>query len=322
MKRIEDILKAISEVEECLTIEEALWKIASLALILFDAKSATIIDVSNKPYHFVVLKNIDNRAAIEFEEALRKGIDGKNLEIVKNSKKPLILDDTFKYDFWLKVGNSPRSWIGIPIMAENEVRYILNIDNYEPFYYNESHMELAGIFSKYTTEAINKIGLIEQFFKTATIDKLTEVETRQQLFDILEKNIDRYKRYNARFTCLMLDLDKFKYINDTFGHDVGDTALKSFAKVLKENLRQSDYAFRYGGDEFIIKLEEASENEGLSIAKRLKELISNIEIDGGFKLSTSIGIKEYKGEQLEEFLKKLDIALYEAKKSKEGIVLG
>jgi hypothetical protein len=77
MKRIEDILKAISEVEECLTIEEALWKIASLALILFDAKSATIIDVSNKPYHFVVLKNVDSRAASEFEEALRKGMEEK-----------------------------------------------------------------------------------------------------------------------------------------------------------------------------------------------------------------------------------------------------
>lgn len=323
-RKLEEIFKDLYEVEESLTVEEALWKISNLAYFIFEAESVTVIDVSERPYHFVVLKNVDSLAASLLEENLHKGMDGKNLEIIKTSKKPLILDDTFNYDFWLKVVNSPRSWIGIPVIVDNEVRYIINIDRYVPNFYNDKYGGLAESFSYYASSVIKKNKLIEEFFITSTIDKLTEAGTREQLYEVLSKNIERYKKYNINFTCLMLDLDKFKYINDTFGHDTGDIALRSFAKVLKENLRQSDYIFRYGGDEFIIKLEETNGKQAYQIAKRLRELVSKVEIKkdkGAFKLSTSVGIKEYEGEHLEVFLKKLDEALYEAKKSKEGIVI-
>ncbi|BAL80492.1 sensor domain-containing diguanylate cyclase [Caldisericum exile] len=318
---LEQILKSFGEIESSLTIEEALWKLSNLTLFIFKAESVTIMDVSEIPYHFVVLKNVDSTAASELEESLFKGKNEKNLKIIKETKSPLILEDTLKYEFWLKVGNSPRSWIGIPILVDNEVKYIINIDSYTPNFYNDDFQGLAEAFSMYASSVIEKNKLIEQLFKTAAFDKLTEVQTRQQLFDELKRNIDRYKRYGVKFSCLMLDLDKFKNINDTYGHNIGDIALKSFAKVIKENLRQSDYIFRFGGDEFIIKLEEAKENEAYLIAKRLKELISSVKITESLNLSTSIGVKEYKGESLEEFLKKLDEALYKAKKSKEGIVI-
>ncbi|MGB9769712.1 sensor domain-containing diguanylate cyclase [Caldisericum exile] len=315
------ILKAIAELEESLTIEEALWKITNLAFIVFNAESATIIDVSQKPYHFVAFKNVDNIAASVLEKHLSEGSAGGNLEVIKDTQKPLIIPDTSKYGFWLKVGKYPLSWIGIPIILDNRVSYIVNIDSYSPNTYNEDFWEIALVFSELISSAVKKNKLVEEFFRTATLDKLTEVQTRQQLYHILNKNIDRYRRYGSRFSCLMLDLDKFKYINDTFGHEIGDKALVAFSKALKENLRQSDYIFRFGGDEFLIKLEEADGKEAFQIAKRLRETILSINIDGKINLSTSIGIKEYKGESLEDFLKSLDEALYQAKKTDTGIMI-
>jgi diguanylate cyclase (GGDEF)-like protein len=318
--KVDYALKLLNEIEEANTIEQALWKIGDVALTLFDADSVTIIDVRERPYHFVVLKNVSGKTANEFEEKLKEGSEiGKNLEIVKENRTPLILKDTFEHDFWLKSKESPRSWIGIPIIISEEVQYILDIDKYKPAFFEDTYKEIAIQFERYISLILTKLNMLENFFKTANMDPLTSVQTRQNFSYILTRNIERFRRYNRKFTCLMCDLDKFKEINDKYGHATGDEALKIFVRAVKESIREWDYIFRFGGDEFIIKLEETDVDGAIEVAKRIKSKLSTVSSDVNFEVSTSIGIKVYNGESLGEFIKLLDTALYKAKNKDEGI---
>jgi len=318
--KVDYALKLLNEIEEANTIEQALWKIGDVALTLFDADSVTIIDVRERPYHFVVLKNVSGKTANELEEKLKEGsVIGKNLEIVKENRTPLILKDTFEHDFWLKNEHSPRSWIGIPIIISEEVQYILDIDKYKPAFFEDAYKEIAIQFEQYISLILTKLNMLENFFKTANMDPLTSVQTRQNFSYILTRNIERFRRYNRKFTCLMCDLDKFKEINDKYGHATGDEALKIFVRAVKESIREWDYIFRFGGDEFIIKLEETDVDGAIEVAKRIKSKLSTVSSDVNFEVSTSIGIKVYNGESLGEFIKLLDTALYKAKNKDEGI---
>ena len=92
----------------------------------------------------------------------------------------------------------------------------------------------------------------------STHDELTDLYNRRYMNEVLEREFNRAVRYKAMLSCLLLDLDFFKRVNDTYGHDCGDVVLKGFAEVLKSNKRESDYAFRYGGEEFLILLPETN----------------------------------------------------------------
>lgn len=314
----EELFEHLSYLETSFTIEEALLRIADIAYLIFDADSVTIIDVSKPPYHFVVLKKVSSIAAKELEKLMEQGLSKENLEIVKKEKLPFVISDTLKSPYWVHVENSPKSWIGIPIVVEGSVNYIVNVDKQIENFFTEESLPLATAFSKFISNAYIKTKKFEEFSETARKDNLTGLMTRQDLYERLLKFEERYRKFGKKFSCLMLDVDKFKQINDTLGHDKGDLALKYFSSILMSNIRDKDLIFRFGGDEFIIILEDADENTARQIAIRLKNEISKVFIEN-FQLSSSIGVKEYRGEAIEEFLKQLDVALYNAKKSSDGI---
>jgi len=264
---LKEIFEEFVKIEGSFTIEEVLWNTTNLTLLLFNADSVTILDVSKRPYHFVALKNISAEAATGLEKLMEKGSTPGNLEIIKKTKEPLLIEDTSTSPYWAKTSSHIRSYLGVPIILGNEVKYILDIDKNKANYFKEEHIEYAKILSKYISNAILKIRLLEEFSSMSTKDTLTELQTRQKLNETLEKYVERYRRYKRKFSCLMLDLDKFKYINDTFGHDVGDTALKSLQSPPKKTCDNRTIIFRFGGDEFIINLKKQARMKGLLLQK-------------------------------------------------------
>ena len=130
-------------------------------------------------------------------------------------------------------------------------------------------------------------------------------------------------------TVLYLDLDYFKKYNDTYGHDVGDLILKSFANVLADNVKNIGYAIRYGGDEFVAIIPDKDEAFGKKLATNInKEFMENYEVKmaiEGQLISSSIGVAEYDDSSkdgIEQGLKAADLALYEVKKLGRGRVAG
>lgn len=161
--------------------------------------------------------------------------------------------------------------------------------------------ELNG--DKYVIFALHDISLekenahlLEQVQKLAIIDPLTEIFNRRFFFDVANREIVRSMRYHNPFSVIMIDLDKFKLINDTYGHPAGDAVLKEIVRLIKQNLREIDTLARYGGDEFIILLPETGLVGGQKVADRIMKagdqanyLFKDFEIPIAF----SAGVAEY-----------------------------
>ncbi|MCP4409238.1 MAG: sensor domain-containing diguanylate cyclase [Gammaproteobacteria bacterium] len=150
-------------------------------------------------------------------------------------------------------------------------------------------------------------------------DPLTGLYNRNVLEQQLNDEIHRAVRYNHALSIFMLDIDHFKPINDTYGHGIGDTVLRSFATVLESSIRKTDYATRYGGEEFVVILPETSPPKAEELAERLRNQVAEysipIEDDEELNITTSIGVSTFPehGKSWEDLLNAADSAMYAAK---------
>jgi diguanylate cyclase (GGDEF)-like protein len=160
----------------------------------------------------------------------------------------------------------------------------------------------------------------------ATKDELTRICNRRRLFEVLEREVELARRQYDPFSILMIDLDDFKNINDTYGHLSGDMVLKKVACVMKNALRIGDYVGRYGGEEFLIILSYPTIDNAVLCADRIRQKIENLEIlfkNHQIKVTVSIGSTIYcPDESLDQTLARADKALYMSKTSGKNKVTG
>jgi len=154
--------------------------------------------------------------------------------------------------------------------------------------------------------------------KLAMIDDLTNLHNRRSLLSKGREEFERARRYKSNLSALMIDVDKFKNVNDTFGHGVGSFILKSLAFELKKNLRAIDIPSRLGGDEFFILLPHTARDSALVLAERLREAIAARDFKMNrrtIRVTISIGVSTLSTSMnaLTELMEAADIALYQAK---------
>jgi diguanylate cyclase (GGDEF)-like protein len=162
----------------------------------------------------------------------------------------------------------------------------------------------------------------EQLFIMAHTDELTGLCNRRHFMALSEGEQKRARRYQHSVSYMMLDIDHFKIINDTYGHDCGDIALVSFAETLRSTCRDQDILSRYGGEEFLVMLPETSLKKAMRLAERLRETVEELTITVGsanIKFTVSIGVAtiDLTDEELFPYavIKQADEALYHAKRS-------
>lgn len=158
-------------------------------------------------------------------------------------------------------------------------------------------------------EEINqKLELISQ------TDELTGLFNRKRIMEEIEKQIAYSQRYEHIFSVAIVDIDYFKNINDTYGHDIGDVVLREFAGLLNSKLRLSDFCGRWGGEEFILLLPGTPPDDSFILLKRLQNDIGNHVFPNGIKVAFSAGICGYQtGADMNKLIKYADQALYSAK---------
>jgi diguanylate cyclase (GGDEF)-like protein len=151
-------------------------------------------------------------------------------------------------------------------------------------------------------------------------DGLTMLFNHRYFQDHLEREISRVNRYSHLLSLIMIDIDHFKKFNDTYGHQQGDTVLRSVAEVLNDSIRKPDIAARYGGEEFAIILPETDLKGALVLAERIRQFIEELEVkidNQVLKVTISLGITSYdpaKGmKKKEEIIESADKALYNSK---------
>ncbi len=154
----------------------------------------------------------------------------------------------------------------------------------------------------------------EELRRLATTDKLTAAYNRIKFEEIIEREIERVKRYNQPLSMIMFDIDHFKKINDTYGHGAGDYVLKTIADIVRETIRKLDYLIRWGGDEFMIISSETNLEKAHLLAERIREITERYKFDNIGTLTVSFGVTEFKEVDTEEsFIRRTDNAMYSAK---------
>jgi diguanylate cyclase (GGDEF)-like protein len=203
--------------------------------------------------------------------------------------------------------------VQLSVVRRDELGHLTQVFNQMTDRLRRSHAEIMA-----ANEAMQQQNKV---LKTLSItDSLTGLYNRSKLDSILADQLARFKRSHRSFTLLMLDIDHFKTLNDTYGHIAGDEILAAVARILLQSIRNIDYAARYGGDEFIIILSETSAELAWNTAERVRSQVETLHptVKGlGISLTVSIGVVESQlGDSTPtEIFARADHALYEAKRA-------
>ncbi len=212
----------------------------------------------------------------------------------------------------------------VPTMRDGKVVSILGVGN-KPTEYDEGDMRLVEymadvvwtiVTQKRSEEKIHRLN--DQLARLAMTDELTGLSNRRAFFMLGREEIKKAKRFGTPLAMLMLDIDRFKEVNDTYGHETGDTVLQYIAKSVRESVREVDVAARIGGEEFGVLLPSTKTEFAVILAERLREKIETegcVTNGNRLNVTVSIGVAEYDRnmQNLDELIRIADSAMYRAK---------
>ncbi len=220
-----------------------------------------------------------------------------------------------KVEEFLKEANM-KSYILVPLKSkQTHFGSLLVFSSRESV--SESELNFLSLFAKQIELAITIADLFEAVKEQAVTDGMTGLYNRRYFEEFIKKEAVRANRQNQKFTVIGLDLDHLKQINDTYGHNYGDIAIKAIAEVLKNNARSIDIAARMGGEEFNLILPGVDSAGGCIAAERIRKAIEAVELEKIGHITASLGVATYleHSDDIEELLEITDRAMYESKRN-------
>jgi diguanylate cyclase (GGDEF)-like protein len=292
-------------------------------------------DTERLKFEIVMGVNAENLIAFSLEPG--EGIAGW----VCQNGAPLVIEDV-RYDkrFSSRVdellGFTTRSVVCVPLLnGRNKIIGVIELINKIPSRqgssgaderFTDMDMALLSSIGVFTGIAAENAFLHQKVVDMAMIDSLTGLNNRLYFNQAFDREVERVLRYSHNICVLMIDVDDFKMVNDTYGHLVGDEVLRAIADILQSSVRKSDVVARYGGDEFVILMPMADEAKGRAVAARIQELLgawNETSPISGVQLGLSIGIHEAGPDNVKDILIRADEKLYQEKqhcKKAEDIV--
>lgn len=214
---------------------------------------------------------------------------------------------------------APRSWLGIPLKSHSRTTGALVLRSYsDNTYYTEKEMDVLQFVSMQIAAAIERKQMIAHLQHLALYDQLTKLPNRELFYDRINSAMARARRNDGIFSLLYLDLNKFKAVNDMFGHTTGDLLLEQVARRLERSLRECDTVARFGGDEFVVLLEKIDHPEqSTAVAEKVFTSLSQpfTLAEHYVTISPSIGIAHFPqhGDNEKDLLRHADTAMYHNK---------
>jgi diguanylate cyclase (GGDEF)-like protein len=240
-----------------------------------------------------------------------EGIAGR----VYVTAKPIVVNNIEDDDIFIDSEKSyVRSIACIPMIVYSDVIGVINVTNKRHGKeFTDEDVEMLKAVADQAAVAINKA----QLWDMAVTDSLTGLCVRRYFMVKLQEELHRAQRYNNILSVVMADLDRFKNINDTYGHAAGDRVLKAIGKFLQQNVRDVDVVARYGGEEFVIMIPEAANDAALILSERLRKNLAEMKVENLPPVTISLGIATFPhdGTDPEDLIKKADAAMYAAKRA-------
>lgn len=315
----ETLRKASAAISETLEMKDAVTQILEQLnrVVPYDSASVQIL-VGNE------LEIIGGSGFADPESVmgLRFPIPGDNPNtIVMETEKPFIIAEIDeKYGFFNDVTSIHiRSWLGVPLIYQNRIIGLLAIDSTIPNHFTQDDINIATTFADQVAVALENARIFEEAQDKAITDPLTGLYNRRGLFELGRVDFARAASLGRPFSGIMVDIDHFKQINDTYGHAAGDQVLRELANRCKSCVRGLDYVNRYGGEEILILLPETNLDTSRIVAERVRAIIANKPIHAGegleLNVTASVGVAQMDEHtiNLEMLITRADEAMYIAK---------
>lgn len=309
--RLTDIYKFRRTIEHDEKIDEVYARIAHILRTTFEMKDFNFLEADT------TLKNVK---VVYIEKQLHCSAEQRGCRADRTNT---VVDST-QFDCMCDRFNSSEKfeYICVPYSISNDLDFIISIaceDKKEAKRVRSLLPCIEDYINNSKSEIVSK-KLTEMLERSARTDALTGLFNRKYLEESIDKIVSQAKRIDVSYGILMCDIDYFKMINDNYGHDVGDEAIKIISKTLLENVRESDVAIRYGGEEFIVLLYNCDSAFVQEVAEKIRLSFADKKIPANgstFSKTISIGASMYPNhtDNFWQCIKYADIALYHAKES-------
>ncbi|MDW5299104.1 MAG: sensor domain-containing diguanylate cyclase [Sedimentibacter sp.] len=219
------------------------------------------------------------------------------------------------------------SMIYTPMIINDKVVGVMSVQSYKENAFNKDDLHTLKILANYSAIAIENAISYKKIEEIATYDHLTKFLSKHEIMKAGKIVFDKFKNNKMKFSVVMIDIDNFKNINDTYGHVYGDKALSRISKSIAKCIRNSDYIGRYGGDEFLLICPGIGKSEAVDVAERIRSSIENtpflLEDDIKANITMSLGVNECNSNDnsFMDVVKNADKCLYYAKGKNRNIVI-
>jgi len=318
-----DALKKLSvHLTSSLDLPDVLDAVVSEAMrLIANARDAHIFLYKNKKLSF--------GAALDVEGNRNKGwvkprLNGLTYSVARDGDM-VIIEDMKDHPLFT---NAPAEWvgsiIGIPLQAGDSVLGVMNLTRSITGPFSESELQLLRMLSDQAAIAISNASLHQMISHQAYSDTLTGLPNRRALDERLEEEVQSARKNNYSFAIVMMDLDGFKDVNDTYGHPIGDDVLRLVFSQMARGVRNTDFLARYGGDELTLILAQSDMSSSKIVAEKIVEGMKKLKykLPDGKKLklgiSGGIAIFPVNARNGPDLLRAADAALYKAKKYDRG----
>ncbi len=250
-------------------------------------------------------------------------IDMPLIKYILSTKNKIFIGDIEKSYFKYSIPRSEltSSMICMPVIVKDRVKGIIYIDSKKINAFSSNHEYFLNILAHEISIAIERAIAYERIKRLTVKDDLTGVYNRRKFDQDLREELNKSIRYVRNLSLLMVDIDYFKKYNDLHGHQRGDAILKKLGMVFNKHMRNTDKAYRYGGEEFAIICTETDRDSAIICAERLRKVISEEKFEGEEdinphnNLTVSIGVSNFPFDatKIDQFIRHADDALYRAK---------
>ncbi len=298
-------------------LEEILKQISTV--ISFNTASISLLD--GDYFRLVAVKGFKNPKGLmgtKFLRQLTPEIMSPNCLAIKNKKSYRLGNIPIEYPLFVHPPDGTiLSWLTIPLFTKNDGIGTLNLDSFSVNHFTDEDQRIGELFATQVSIALHNAMIHKEVEYNAIHDSLTGLYNRRHFYQLAEIELNQFNKETYPISFMMIDLDHFKTINDTYGHQAGDQLLSSIARICLAQMRKLDIAGRFGGEEFIIILPNTLIADAIKVAERLCQTIAEYKFGVGeieLKITASIGVSCYCMEDnINTAIGRADESLYSAK---------
>ncbi len=308
-KKLNSTLELSQIIKHTISELPAFLTAGKCSIFLYDPDREELVMAAHN--HYDLDRKMDIRISIHDNSIINHAVRKGHSLLIKDIEKEFGLKNRSKY-------KSKSSMITL-LKSGDKLLGIINInDKQDSEDFNDWDLAIAENINEHLATAISNAQLFAQTRRLSITDGLTGLYTHRYFQEILERELARARRYGLPLSLIMIDIDHFKKVNDTYGHQAGDCVLNSLAAMTRRTLRRSDYACRYGGEEFSVVLCETDAEAAMITANRLLAAIRETEVPFNkeiLKVTASLGLcTMVEGLSKTRMVEIADRALYRAKR--------